>query len=336
MPTYIESPLTASETRTKAFIQAPSEGEGVGSGIDSRRSIHCPVCRYDSEPKDKDKEFGQARGNTSHFKSKRYSLWKCSRCRTIRVLDEVDFEAIYAVYPLKKRTLDAFAKGSFASLLKRLRHSGLSKKHRILDFGCGNGIFVSYLRGLGYQHVDGYDPFEEGFQNKPPRAAYDFIICNDVIEHCDDPHELIGKCADSLAPEGTLYVGTSDSEDVDMQNLEPHLMRLHLPYHRVLFTEESLHFIAREAGFDVKASWRRSYMDTWRPFCNYRFLDEFNAAVDHEMDKAFEPSAAWAMLRKPSLWFYAFFGKLFPTANEPAVALKKCSNQESYPHGDPP
>jgi hypothetical protein len=64
-------------------------------------------------------------------------------------------------------------------------------------------------------------------------------------------------------------------------------------------------------------------MDTWRPFSNYRFLDEFNKALGHNMDAAFEPSAGKVLFKKPSLFFYAFFGRFFPSAYEPAVALRK-------------
>jgi hypothetical protein len=64
-------------------------------------------------------------------------------------------------------------------------------------------------------------------------------------------------------------------------------------------------------------------MDTWLPFSNYRFLDEFNAALGHHMDKAFEPDAGKVIARKPVLLWFAFFGYLFPSAFEPAVVLRK-------------
>ena len=71
------------------------------------------------------------------------------------------------------------------------------------------------------------------------------------------------------------------------------------------------------------ASYRRSYMDTPRPFSNYRFLDEFNRALGHDMDRALDPAAGGIVLRRPALLFYALFGYLLPVAFEPAVVLRK-------------
>ena len=108
-----------------------------------------------------------------------------------------------------------------------------------------------------------------------------------------------------------------------MGHLEPEIMRLHQPFHRVMFTQQTLEKLACEAGLEVLKTHRRSYMDTWRPFSNYRFLDEFNAALGHELERAFEPSAGAAIGRHPSLLLFAFFGYLMPSAYEPAVVLRK-------------
>jgi hypothetical protein len=108
-----------------------------------------------------------------------------------------------------------------------------------------------------------------------------------------------------------------------MKNLEPHLMRLHLPFHRTLLTQAGLHGLCRGLDLEILHAWRRSYMDTWRPFSNYRFLDEFNRALGHVMDRAFEPGAGRVLLLKPRLLLIAFFGYLFPSAYEPAVAARR-------------
>jgi hypothetical protein len=64
-------------------------------------------------------------------------------------------------------------------------------------------------------------------------------------------------------------------------------------------------------------------MDTLLPFSNYRFLDEFNRALGHNMDLALHPSSGKVVMRRPSLFFYALFGYFFPSAYEPAVVLRK-------------
>ena len=101
-------------------------------------------------------------------------------------------------------------------------------------------------------------------------------------------------------------------------------MRLHQPFHRIILTEQSLHQVAGEFDADMIGSYRRSYHDTLMPFANYRFLDELNTAVGHNLDRALDADISTGVfLRTPRLWFFALFGYWFPSAYEPAVVLRK-------------
>jgi hypothetical protein len=120
-----------------------------------------------------------------------------------------------------------------------------------------------------------------------------------------------------------LYIGTADSEDVEMDNLEPHIMRLHQPFHRIIITQKTLQTLGSETGAELVRTHRRSYMDTLIPFANYRFLDEFSRALNYNMDKTLDPTAGLIVFKKPELLFWAFFGYFFPSAYEPAVILRK-------------
>jgi SAM-dependent methyltransferase len=235
----------------------------------------------------------------------------------------VDFQDIYSDYPVNKRRLDMFSRGTLGNLLSRLVQNGLKKTDAILDYGCGNGIFVEFLKEQGFRNAIGYDPFVPQFASIAPGSQFDALVANDVIEHVPDPRAMIAACDRLTKPGGLLYIGTADSEPVEMKDLEPHIMRLHQPFHRIILTQSGLLKLATESGLQLVKGYRRSYMDTWRPFSNYRFLDEFNKALGHNMDLAFDPSAAQVIVRKPLLLFYAFFGYLIPSAYEPAVVLRK-------------
>lgn len=282
----------------------------------------CIICGHNSKADD-ERHFGTVRGNTERFKNTAFRLWKCSRCHTIHSLDSVDFAEIYADYPLNERRLDLYARGTFGNLLRRLRRVGVKKTDTILDYGCGNGIFIRFLRNRGYKNVIGYDPYIREFAELRPDTKFDCIVLNDVIEHVADPREVIRDCISHLERDGVFYIGTADSEGVDMTNLEPHIMRLHQPFHRVIITQKTLNLLARETGLELVRAYRRSYMDTLIPFVNYRFLDEFSRALGHNMDKALDPSAGTIVLRRPKLLWYAFFGFFSPSAFEPAVVLRK-------------
>lgn len=281
----------------------------------------CALCGYRSESP-RSEELGSARGNTSRFLGRVFKLWKCPKCLTLHSLEPVDYADIYRDYPPNVRRLDVFAKGTLGNLLRRLEQGGLDKDARILDYGCGNGLFIQFLRQRGYGHVSGYDPYMAEYA-RLPEGPFDCVVANDVIEHVDDPRALLAECVSLVAPGGLLYVGTADSEPVDMRDLEPHLMRLHQPFHRVILTQAGLLGLAGETGMEQVNSWRRSYMDTVLPFANYRFLDEFNKALGHDMDRALDPAAGKILLRRPMLLFHALFGYLSPSAWEPAVLLRK-------------
>ena len=295
------------------------------SGANPGGGYRCVICGHETAHP-APTELGSARGNTSRFVATRFSLWKCPRCQTIHSVDPVDLPDIYRDYPLNSgRRLDVFARGTLGNLLSRLEAGGLRKGNDILDFGCGNGVALAFLRERGYVEVSGYDPFVPEFAELPGGARkYDCVIANDVLEHVEDPRATLRVCVDLVRPGGLLYVGTCDSESVgSMADLEPHLMLLHQPFHRVIVTQKTLLALGPEIGLDLVGSWRRSYMDTLRPFANYRFLDEFNRALGHQMDLAFDPAAGKILMRKPALLFYAFLGYFFPSAAEPAVLWRR-------------
>jgi 2-polyprenyl-3-methyl-5-hydroxy-6-metoxy-1,4-benzoquinol methylase len=318
------------------FCFSGKTGEGVGvvmkgpagnpdAMIDSQtgKSVRCVLCGY-AAGKLNDEDIGSVRGNTERFHETWFRLWKCPECESIRSMEPVDFADIYRDYPLNRLKLDVFSRGTLGNLLSRLGKAGMKKTDRILDYGCGNGLFVKLLRERGYVDVTGYDPYVGEFAERPSKdARFEWIILNDVIEHVEDPCSLVDECAAMLPAGGHLYVGTAEADGVDIASLERHRMRLHQPFHRVLLSRRKLRQIGSDAGLERVKDYTRSYMDTLRPFTNYRFLDEFNKANEHNLDRALSSDAGRVLLRKPRLLLYAIAGYFCPSAYEPAVLLRK-------------
>lgn len=289
-------------------------------------SITCLICDHTSSPPAAT-ELGTVRGNTARFMGDTFRIWRCPGCAALQAVDAVDMADIYADYPLNRdRTLDVFARGTYRNLLRRLTGHGLAATDSILDFGCGNAVFLRFLAEQGYGNTAGYDPFvpEYAALPEPPNGGFDCVIANDVIEHVDSPKTMMRECLALTRPGGLLYVGTADAGGVDdMANLEAHIMRLHQPFHRVILTQQSLIDVGLELGLELVQTRRRSYMDTLMPFSNYRFLDEFNRAHGHNLDAALAPDAAGIVARRPQLLFYALFGYFMPSAMEPSVLWRR-------------
>ena len=55
----------------------------------------------------------------------------------------------------------------------------------VLDYGCGKGVMLAYLKELYPQtQFDGYDPAIHMFKEKTNKK-YDCVYCNDVLEHIE-------------------------------------------------------------------------------------------------------------------------------------------------------
>jgi SAM-dependent methyltransferase len=260
--------------------------------------------------------------NVRVFRHQQYPIYRCLECFSITSINPVDMRHIYEFYPLKHRRLDLLAKPAFANLLRRLKKAGLQPHHRILDFGCGNGVFIQYLRSQGFTRVEGFDPYDPQFQNLP-HGSFDCIFANDVIEHLDHPESFMTLCHQRLNKSGFIYIGTTCTDQIDWHHPEKQLMLLHQPYHRFIFSRRQFQNFAENQGFQIRTSYQRSYMDTLIPFANYCFLDELNKSLNHEMDRAFEPISPWLFLLRPKLLLAAFWGYFYPPTAEPALVLTR-------------
>jgi len=91
---------------------------------------------------------------------------------------------------------------------------------RILDVGCGDGLFFDHLATLG--QVEGVEPDAELLSGRPrpgpihvqpfdagfdPGHRFGLILMLDVLEHLVDPVGALAHVADLLEPDG-LWVGT--------------------------------------------------------------------------------------------------------------------------------
>jgi len=106
-------------------------------------------------------------------------------------------------------------------LLEKIRNIlGDRTNARILDVGCGAGLFFDALESFG--HVEGIesDATAVGQSGKwrsrivvgelddsyEPASSYELIVMLDVIEHLTDPDRVLRRAARILAPRGHLLV----------------------------------------------------------------------------------------------------------------------------------
>jgi 2-polyprenyl-3-methyl-5-hydroxy-6-metoxy-1,4-benzoquinol methylase len=267
----------------------------------------CAICQV---PRSPNAERATVRSNVRRFASERFVVWRCSNCQSIHAEGTTDLSAYYAAYPMHAVELDWRARAVYRAQLRRLVRAGFHREHSLLDYGCGSGAFLRFLRNAGYGHCVGYDAYNPEFADESliTRRRYDCLIAQDVLEHAVHPWPLLRVLRDLLAPGGLLAIGTPNASAIDLARPESYLHTLHQPYHRHIVSKTALLELGRALGLSLLRYYPRSYINTAVPFINHRFLLYYLRSRDDTFDAAFEQVKPSLRLLSPQALFFGLFG----------------------------
>ncbi|MBW4673380.1 MAG: class I SAM-dependent methyltransferase [Desmonostoc geniculatum HA4340-LM1] len=291
--------------------------------------IECLICNYRIQLDNKS-AFSNFPCNVRAFQDESFKVWRCPNCQTIHCLDVVDLEKYYAQYPIAKAKLSWQHLLTYRNIYQRLTKHGLSKTHSILDYGCGvNGLFLQYIRQRGYVNSYGYDPYapKDGFGNPEilEKGPFDYILLQDVLEHEEDPSELLHKLNSLLSPNGYILIGTPNASNIDLNQpeLSDYYNEVHVPYHLHLYTRETLESLGNSQEWIPLEFFGRTYSDTlWFGF-NSRAWNEYQRLCDRSIDVIYEDIKPWKILTSYKFFFYAIFGYWLNLPTGMAILFRK-------------
>jgi SAM-dependent methyltransferase len=216
------------------------------------------------------------------------SLFKCGVCLIIfrngyqggssYGYEESTFEN-WKIETFKKFFISDYSKPNLASLRESYREAlmplgGPEASGKVLDLGCGGGLFLKLLNELKYD-AQGLEPstlfrnfginhlglriFDGDVYSYHNRLKFDTVILNSVLEHLKDPIKALREIRNSMLTEGGRLIVTVPNilsleyltEGQSWHNFNED----HLWY----FSEKSMNFALVEAGFQKTVFMRYDY-----------------------------------------------------------------------------
>jgi len=141
--------------------------------------------------------------------------------------------------------------------------------NKLLDVGCGNGIFLVHAREKGF-NVTGIEPSkiavtlcEKQFGIKPIQGYlgvndnlsknFGVLTAWDVIEHVSNPEKFLKICYSYLVENGILLLETPDESSFIRKiiNILPLRIKpgIYYPSHRYYFTRKAIKLLLKNTGF---------------------------------------------------------------------------------------
>ena len=232
---------------------------------ESAPRVACAICG-DSETR---AVFPGARGS-----AREYPLVRCEKCGLV-----------FQEYLRTKADLDAAQAAAYARPMRRfhrpfewlVRRFRMARVRlcerlvpgpaRVLDVGCGRGLFLQLMAMRGHE-VRGTELSEATAANAHPDVpvdvgefrpgrydpgSFDLISIWHVLEHDQAPASALAASLEALAPGGVLLLAVPNYASFQARLGGEHWFHLDLPRHVFQFTPQTLKRLLRDAGFEVQS-----------------------------------------------------------------------------------
>ncbi|MGC6480533.1 MAG: class I SAM-dependent methyltransferase [Flavobacteriaceae bacterium] len=143
----------------------------------------------------------------------------------------------------------------------------LQGQSRVLDYGCGTADFLNHVQQHGHE-VWGIEPNEVARNNAalqnnifsslgklPDRLSFDCISLWHVLEHVDDPAQLLQQLKNRMAKNAILVVALPNHDSWDAQHYKEYWAAWDVPRHLWHFSKKGFMEWAKSQGWICSASY---------------------------------------------------------------------------------
>ena len=148
--------------------------------------------------------------------------------------------------------------------LRWLLRSTAGVQGRLLDFGCGEGTFLTAARARGFAGV-GIEPGGAAAAARvaghqvlgsldalPSDPTFDVVTSFHSLEHVSDPRSVLTRLHGCMAPQAVLLIAVPNARGLQARLLGRHWLHLDVPRHLVHFGPKSLGALLARTGFVIE------------------------------------------------------------------------------------
>jgi 2-polyprenyl-3-methyl-5-hydroxy-6-metoxy-1,4-benzoquinol methylase len=211
--------------------------------------------------------------DTNYGTPGKFSIVQCQRCKLVYLNPRPSAAELPAVYP--ETRYDPFqtihTTGPIAphplqwSRGEQLTH--LSGPGKVLDVGCGDGLFLKAMQQLGWSCV-GVEPNQSAVEFARSHLGldvrlgeifaigaqenFDLITLWDALEHTPSPTTVLSHAAKLLTPTGRIALSVPNWDSFERMIFRGRWIALDAPRHLYHFSPQTATHLLNKCGFEIQ------------------------------------------------------------------------------------
>lgn len=213
--------------------------------------IECPIC-----------DGGTSRPLRHYAKHHLHACVRCNFVYSKAIPTQKELDLVYGNYDYRGENKTHASLQKIKLLAQDIYK--INQPRNVLDVGCGKGIMLDMFKDLGsktfgtefnytlqeFAREKGHIILDGGLKPiLPPEVRADMIIFTEVIEHIQNPIQVLGHFHGLLNEGGLLYVTTPNFASLERRVLKDRWGMICYPEHLSYYTPRTLHMAMVKTGF---------------------------------------------------------------------------------------